>query len=69
MSIGSTAGRISPEMRINEVIGAHPDTVRVFHELGLDACCGGGKTIAEASLAHRLDLGMVLESLNAVAGS
>jgi regulator of cell morphogenesis and NO signaling len=54
---------ISVDTRINEVIRAHPGTVDAFHRLGLDACCGGDRTIAEAAAAHGLPLGTVLQKL------
>lgn len=59
----STDSRITPGLRINEVIRSHPETVAVFHELGLDACCGGDRTLAEASAAHGLSVDAVLEAL------
>jgi regulator of cell morphogenesis and NO signaling len=61
----SSDATITPERRIREVLREHPKTVRVFHQLGLDACCGGGRTLADASAAHGLDLEMVLSALRA----
>jgi regulator of cell morphogenesis and NO signaling len=55
---------ITPDLRINEVIRMIPSTVETFHELGLDACCGGDRTIAEAALAHGLSVQLVLEALS-----
>jgi len=59
---------VSADMRINEVVRVHPETVSIFHRYGMDACCGGAKTIEEAAAAHRLDLAEVLEALNGIAG-
>jgi regulator of cell morphogenesis and NO signaling len=54
---------ITPETRIKEVLKEHPTTVRVFHRLGLDACCGGSRTLADATAAHGLELEMVMAEL------
>jgi len=59
---------VSVGMRINEVVRLHPETVSVFHRYGMDACCGGAKTIEEAAAAHGLDLAEVLDALNGIAG-
>jgi regulator of cell morphogenesis and NO signaling len=54
---------ITKHLRLNEVIRIYPETVKVFHELGLDACCGGDRTVAEAAEAHGLKLEEVLQAL------
>jgi iron-sulfur cluster repair protein YtfE (RIC family) len=56
---------ITADMRINEVIRRYPKTVGIFHALGLDACCGGDKTITDAASAHGLTTEVVLQSLHA----
>ena len=55
---------ITCDLRINEVIRLFPSTVAVFNRLGLDSCCGGNKTIAEAAFAHGLAVQEVLEALS-----
>ena len=54
---------VSAQMRLNEIIRRWPETVRVFHDLGMDACCGGEKTVEEAAAAHRLPIKDVLALL------
>lgn len=58
-----TRDTITPEMRIREVLRKYPATVRVFHRLGLDACCGGGRTLTDAAAAHGLELETVMSEL------
>jgi iron-sulfur cluster repair protein YtfE (RIC family) len=61
MSVSHT---IDGEMTINEVIRERPETVAVFHRLGLDACCGGSLSIRVAAQRHGLDGQEVLRLLN-----
>lgn len=37
---------IQPEATIAEIVAERPSRSRVFEELGIDYCCGGGKTLA-----------------------
>lgn len=55
---------ITAETTINEAIGERPETVAVFHRLGLDACCGGALPIRVAAERHGLDPEAVLRLLN-----
>jgi iron-sulfur cluster repair protein YtfE (RIC family) len=61
----STLKSIDGGMTINEAIRVRPETVAVFHGLGLDACCGGSLPIQVASEKHGLDPAEVLGLLNA----
>lgn len=51
-------------LTVNEAIWKFPLTVAVFHAHGIDACCGGGLTIAEAARRHSIDLPALLEELS-----
>lgn len=48
---------------INQAILNYPNTLPVFAKYGIDSCCGGAHTIAEATQAHKLDTKKVLEEL------
>lgn len=54
---------IDPAATINETITRHPETVGVFTQFGLDACCGGAHAIQEAARRHRLELPALLAAL------
>ena len=42
---------IDTTMSIDELLALHPVTARVFNAFGIDTCCGGAATLAEAT-AH-----------------
>src|ERR1041385_6328205 len=42
-----------------------PAATRIFEKLGIDYCCGGGKTLAAAGAAAGVSVDEVLDSLNA----
>lgn len=46
----------------------YPAASRRFHELGLDYCCGGGRSLSDACAAAGLDAGALLEEIEAGAG-
>jgi iron-sulfur cluster repair protein YtfE (RIC family) len=58
-----TVSTISPEQTINEVVRTHPRTLPVLNAHGLDTCCGGPLSLAEAARRHGLDLGDLLAAL------
>lgn len=44
---------------VNDVLRRYPDAVGVFNELGVDACCGGANSLADAAR----DAGVALDEL------
>ena len=54
---------IPETMTLNETIRLHPRSVAVFNEFGLDSCCGGAATIAEAAERDRAPLDELLRAL------
>ncbi len=48
---------------VGEVAATHPATTRVFEKLGIDYCCGGGQTLADACKASGLNYDTVAKSL------
>ncbi|HEU4565054.1 MAG TPA: DUF542 domain-containing protein [Gemmatimonadaceae bacterium] len=58
---------ITPDLTINEVIQLFPATVQVFNAFGLDACCGGDATLAEAAVRDQADLEDLLRALRRAA--
>lgn len=40
---------IESTMTLDEITNRFPDTIKVFNEFGMDICCGGGVSLAEAA--------------------
>ncbi|NYT63964.1 iron-sulfur cluster repair protein YtfE [Alcaligenaceae bacterium] len=53
-----------PDQTLGALASAIPGATRVFHEFQLDFCCGGNKTLAEATEQQGLDLAVVVGALN-----
>jgi len=58
------AEKITKDMIINNVIRDFPITLEIFHKFGIDACCGGSKSIEEAARGNGVELQALLSSLN-----
>ncbi len=50
---------------VRELAVEMPQATRVFEKLGIDYCCGGGKSLEEACASARVPVSEVLESLAA----
>lgn len=59
--------RIWPAMKVDEAIRLYPATLAVFHEFGIEACCGAGKPIGVAAERHGVDAARLLQALNGAA--
>ena len=57
---------IDSKTTVNKVIRMYPESVSVFNQMGIDACCGGDASIAEAARRDGVDLGSLLTPLDAV---
>jgi regulator of cell morphogenesis and NO signaling len=53
-------------MLIRDLVSAFPDAMPVLSRFGLDLCCGGGHSLADACSAHGLQLSEVSEALQPV---
>lgn len=51
------------EMKVEEVARRWARALEVFSRHGIDACCGGDKSVAEAARLHEIELGRLLEEL------
>lgn len=51
---------LSIEQTVGQIVTERPGRSRVFESLGIDYCCGGKQTLAEACAASRLDPNVVL---------
>jgi regulator of cell morphogenesis and NO signaling len=54
---------IDPTMSLGAIVTAHPALARDLERLGLDYCCGGGRSLAEACAEKGLDPAAVTEVL------
>jgi regulator of cell morphogenesis and NO signaling len=54
---------IKPTDTVREVAVIMPNATRIFEKLGIDYCCGGNRTLAEASRAVRIPVEEVVRSL------
>jgi regulator of cell morphogenesis and NO signaling len=54
---------IDAAMPLSEVVTIRPDSARIFESLGLDYCCGGSRTLAEACAAAGLGIDDVVGQL------
>lgn len=60
--------KIDGNMMINDVIKAYPVTLPVFNQFGIDSCCGGARTLAQAAQEGGIDLVSFLKALNEAVG-
>ena len=54
---------VSTERTVREWALEHPEATRVFEKVGIDYCCGGGKSLEEACSAANLSVDEVIDSL------
>lgn len=56
---------ITTETSVGDLVVANPGRTRMFEQLGIDYCCGGGKTLGRACEDEGLDPRTVVTMLNA----
>lgn len=54
---------IIPTQEVRDIVRQYPSTVPIFEELGIDYCCGGGKTLENACRDRKLALDKVVSAL------
>ncbi|HEY7603186.1 MAG TPA: iron-sulfur cluster repair di-iron protein [Gaiellaceae bacterium] len=59
---------VDPDRTIAELVLEEPSRARELERLGLDYCCGGKRSLADACEAAGVDLGSTLEALETAAG-
>ena len=61
--------KITKEMKINEVIEKHPETLEVFERFGFHCigCLGASfESIEDGAIVHGIDIDKLIEKLNNV---
>lgn len=48
---------------VNQTIATFPQTVAVFNQFGIDACCGGAASVVDAAARDAADPGQMLAAL------
>lgn len=61
-------GEFRASMTINEVLKRFPATTGVFNRYNMDACCGGARTLEQASREDGVELQTLLADLARAAG-
>lgn len=61
----SPAGTPMLERTVGEIVAERPSQSRIFQSFGIDFCCQGGRTLAEACERKGVDAGSVVEQLEA----
>ena len=54
---------VSTARTVRELVLENPDATRVFEKVGIDYCCGGGKSLEEACAAASLSVDEIIDSL------
>lgn len=65
---GAAGPRLAPEVRIADLARERPATVRVFQKHGIDFCCGGKRSLAEACERHGIAYADLAGDLGAALG-
>jgi regulator of cell morphogenesis and NO signaling len=60
---GTTSQAPSASRTVREIALEQPALMRVFENFGIDYCCGGGKTLAEACAARAVEVDRVVAAL------
>lgn len=58
---------IDADLTVNEAIRRFPATVAVFNDFGIDACCGGAASLADAAERDGADPRALLAAVRAAA--
>ena len=55
--------QVDGKTTVRDMVGRYPRTRPVFEQYGIDYCCGGGKSLAEAAGEHDLKLPALVDAL------
>lgn len=58
-----TTASFSPALTINDLLRTTPGAAALLHRLGIDACCGGSLSLAEAAASVGMPLPQLLAAL------
>lgn len=55
--------RIDPRQTVNDVLLKYPAAISALNAFGIDACCGGAKSLSEVAERHKIDLAALLRAI------
>ena len=58
--------RLDAALTVNDTLLRHPETMAVFNAFGVDACCGGAASLAEAARTAGVEPVALIEALEGV---
>ena len=64
----ATRTNLNADWTVNDVVAAYPAALPVLGRYGIDACCGGLKSLREVATVHRLSLDRLLADLEGAIG-
>ncbi len=59
--------RIDPTLSVNEILKRCPASVRVLNAFGIDTCCGGAASLAEAAAEANIPVTDLLDAIEYLA--
>lgn len=66
MTASRTTPAVDPTATVNEILVKYPETVSVFNQFGIDACCGGAASLEEAASRDGADVDRLIRALDAI---
>ena len=63
----TTDTALAPHATVNDTRLRYPVSIKVFNAFGIDACCGGAATLAQAAADAGIALDLLLDALDLTA--
>jgi len=60
----SLPAKITKEMTVNQVLKLYPATIGILNQFNIDSCCGGNRSLEQASKEDKAALEDLLSKLN-----
>lgn len=65
MSIVTVNPPLDPSISVNELLRRHPVVLPVLNAFGVDSCCGGAESLADAAHSAQIPLDALMAGLEA----
>ena len=60
-----TSAILDSRLSVNELLRRHPSVLPVLNAFGVDSCCGGAESLADAARTSRIPLEALMAALDA----